>query len=65
MPPTPEEIAAYLGDTRSDRYERTVEMLLHEEPYKSRYAERMAVPWLDAARYADTSGLHMDAGRQM
>ena len=36
-----------------------------EEPYRSRYAERMATPWLDLARYADTAGIHMDAGKQM
>src|SRR5262249_20987125 len=38
---------------------------LHQEPYVSRCAERMASPWLDAARYADTCGIHTDAGRQM
>lgn len=65
LPPTPEELDAFLGDARPDAYERWVHKLLTEEPYVSRYAERMAVPWLDAARYADTSGIHMDAGRQM
>ncbi len=65
LPPTPEEIQEFLSDKRSDAVERWVERLLHEEPYVTRYAENMAVPWLDAARYADTSGLHMDAGRQM
>ncbi|MEY2714222.1 MAG: hypothetical protein RIT24_565 [Planctomycetota bacterium] len=65
LPPTPEETDAYLKDTRVDRYERLVDMLLTEEPYRTRYAERMSVPWLDLARYADTCGIHMDAGRQM
>jgi hypothetical protein len=65
LPPTPEELDAFLTDTRPDAYERIVERLLNEEPYISRYAERMATPWLDAARYADTNGIHMDAGRQM
>lgn len=65
LPPTPEELDAYLADARPDRYERWVDKLLTEEPYRTRYAERMAVPWLDAARYADTSGIHMDAGRSI
>ena len=65
LPPTPEEQDQYLADTHSDKFERLVEKLLHEEPYVSRYAERMATPWLDAARYADTSGIHMDAGRSI
>jgi hypothetical protein len=42
-----------------------VHRLLSEEPYATRTAERLAVPWLDMARYADTNGIHMDAGRQM
>ena len=65
LPPTPEELDAFLADTRPDAYERWVDRLLSEEPWVSRYAERMATPWLDAARYADTNGIHMDAGRQM
>ncbi|MBI5866058.1 MAG: PSD1 domain-containing protein [Planctomycetes bacterium] len=65
LPPTPEELDAFEKDERSDAYERCVDKLLTEEPYRTRYAERMAVPWLDAARYADTSGIHTDAGRQM
>ena len=65
LPPTPEELAAFLADRRPDAYERWVDKLLSEEPYVSRYAERMATPWLDSARYADTSGIHMDAGRQI
>jgi hypothetical protein len=65
LPPTPEEYDAFLSDSRPDAYERVVNRLLTEEPYVSRYAERMATPWLDAARYADTNGIHMDAGRQM
>ena len=65
LPPTPEETDAYLSDARADRYERLFDRLTTEEPYRTRYAERMSVPWLDIARYADTSGIHMDAGRQM
>ncbi|MDP7062245.1 MAG: DUF1549 domain-containing protein, partial [Planctomycetota bacterium] len=65
LPPTPEELDAFLNDAAPDAYERWVDRLLTEEPYTSRYAERVATPWLDAARYADTNGIHMDAGRQM
>jgi mono/diheme cytochrome c family protein len=71
LPPTPEESDAFLADLRApdaigdDVWSRWVEKLLGDEPYRSRYAERMATPWLDAARYADTCGIHMDAGRQM
>lgn len=65
LPPTPEEVLAYLADERPDRFERWVDRLLSEEPYVSRHAERMAVPWLDLARYADTSGIHMDNGRSI
>ncbi len=65
LPPSPEELDLFLSDERPDAYELQVQRLLHEEPYVSRYAERMAVPWLDAARFADTCGIHMDAGRQM
>ena len=65
LPPTPEELHEFLNDPRPDAYEQWVDKLLWEEPYVSRYAERMATPWLDAARYADTIGIHTDAGRQM
>jgi hypothetical protein len=65
LPPTPEETDAFLMDNRPDAYERWIDKLFTEEPYRTRYAERMAVPWLDASRYADTCGIHMDAGRQM
>jgi hypothetical protein len=65
LPPTPEELDAFLADARPDAWERTVDRLFTEEPYRSRYAERMATPWLDAARYADTCGIHTDAGRQI
>ena len=56
LPPTPEEVEAFVADRRSDAYARQVERLL-----KSRhYGERMAVPWLDLVRYADTVGYHGD-----
>ncbi len=65
LPPTPEELDDFLADSQPGAYERLVDTLLTQEPYVSRYAERLATPWLDAARYADTNGIHMDAGRQM
>ena len=65
LPPTPAELESFLADADPNAYEHWVDRLLNEEPYVSRYAERLATPWLDAARYADTNGIHMDAGRQM
>ncbi len=65
LPPTAGEMEAYLADGSGDAYERWVDRLLTEEPYRTRYAERMAVAWLDAARYADTIGIHTDAGRTL
>jgi mono/diheme cytochrome c family protein len=61
LPPTPEEIGAFLADSSPDAYERVVDRLLASP----RYGERMAVPWLDAARYADTSGYQSDGERFM
>ncbi len=61
LPPTLEAIDAFTEDTRSDAYERWVERLL-DSP---RYGERMALEWLDAARFADTHGFHLDSGRDM
>lgn len=65
LPPTPQELAAFVADPAPDAYERMVDRIFAEEPYRSRHAEHFAGPWLDAARYADTSGIHMDAGRQI
>src|SRR5690606_22914511 len=65
LPPTLEELDAFLADERPDAYEQWVDKLLTEEPYRSRYAERMATPWLDQARYADTIGIHTDNGRSI
>jgi mono/diheme cytochrome c family protein len=65
LPPTPEEIRAFVSDTAPDAYEQLVDRLLTQEPYRTRTAERLAAVWLDAARYADTCGIHTDGGRQM
>jgi mono/diheme cytochrome c family protein len=61
LPPTPAEVDAFLGDKNPDAYERVVDRLL-ASPH---YGERMALDWLDAARYADTHGYHIDSGRDM
>ncbi len=65
LPPTPQEAAAFAADSRPGAYERWVDRLLTAEPYRTRLAERLTVPWLDAARYADTCGIHTDNGRQL
>jgi cytochrome c553 len=59
LPPTPDEIRAFLADTAIDAYERQVDRLLASP----RYGERMAVPWLDLVRYADSVGYHSDNPR--
>ena len=61
LPPTPAEIDAFLPDRSPDAYETLVDALL-KSPH---YGERMAVPWLDTARYADTHGYHIDSLREM
>ena len=61
LPPTPEEIDAFLADKSPDAYEKRVERLL-ASPH---YGERMAMQWLDLARYADTHGYHIDSLRSM
>jgi mono/diheme cytochrome c family protein len=61
LPPSPDEVNAFLTDPAPDAYERTVDRLLASP----RCGERMAIPWLDAARYADTSGYQSDGERYM
>jgi mono/diheme cytochrome c family protein len=61
LPPTPAEVDAFLADRAPDAYERRVDALLNSP----RYGERMAMPWLDASRYADTHGYHIDSLRGM
>ena len=61
LPPTPEEVDAFLTDQSDDAYEKVVDRLLASP----RYGEHMAVPWLDAARYADTNGYQNDEERSM
>ena len=56
LPPTPEETAAFLADQSPDAYEKQVDRLM-ASPH---YGERMALPWLDASRYADSNGFQQD-----
>jgi hypothetical protein len=61
LPPTPAEVDAFLADTSPSAYEKVVERLLASP----RYGERMAIKWLEAARYADTNGYQTDGERIM
>ena len=61
LPPTKEEALAFLGDEAPGAYERAVDRLL-QSPAS---AERLAVDWLDGARYADTNGYSIDDHREM
>jgi mono/diheme cytochrome c family protein len=61
LPPTPKDADAFLADSPGDAYEKMVDRLL-DSP---RYGEHMARFWLDAARYGDTHGLHLDNYREI
>ncbi|MCB9876810.1 MAG: PSD1 domain-containing protein [Planctomycetes bacterium] len=61
LPPTPDELQQFLADDAPDAYERAVDRLLATPAY----GEHMARFWLDAARYGDTHGLHLDNHREM
>ena len=61
LPPTPEEIDAFLADDSDKAFETVVDRLLASE----HYGERMAVDWLDLARYADSHGYQDDGWRNM
>jgi hypothetical protein len=56
LPPTMAEVDAFLADKTPDAYTKLVDRLL-SSPH---YGERMASPWLDLVRYADTVGYHGD-----
>ena len=56
LPPTPEEVDAFVADTSEDAYERRVDALLASP----RAAEHRATTWLDLARFADTFGYQSD-----
>lgn len=57
--PTPAEITDFVGDNSPDAYQKLVDRLLSSPAY----AEKQAVRWLDAVRYADTAGYHSDGER--
>src|SRR5947199_275526 len=61
IPPTPAEVDAFVADNTPDAYDKVVDRLLQSP----RYGERMAMSWLDLARYADTHGYHIDSHREM
>jgi hypothetical protein len=61
LPPTPEEMATFLADRSPDAYEKQVERLLASP----RHGERMAVWWLDIARFTDTVGFHGDQNQRI
>ncbi|MDA0806375.1 MAG: PSD1 and planctomycete cytochrome C domain-containing protein [Planctomycetota bacterium] len=61
LPPTLDEVDAFLNDHSEDAYAKVVDRLLRSK----RYGEHMARYWLDAARYGDTHGLHLDNYREM
>jgi hypothetical protein len=56
LPPTPEEVEAFVKDMDPRAYEKQVDRLLASR----HFGERMAVPWLDVVRYADSVGFHGD-----
>ncbi|MBC8064016.1 MAG: PSD1 domain-containing protein [Chlorobia bacterium] len=56
LPPTPSEVDAFIADKSHQAYEKVVDRLLATR----HYGERMALPWLDAARYADSNGFQQD-----
>jgi len=61
LPPTPEEVVAFVADTRPDAYVLLVDRLL-ASPH---YGEKMAIGWLDVVRFADTIGYHSDNPRNV
>jgi hypothetical protein len=61
LPPTPETVEAFANDSSPDAYERLVDSLLASP----RWGEHRGRYWLDAARYADTHGIHFDNFREM
>jgi hypothetical protein len=61
LPPAPSDVAAFVNDTTPDAYDKLVDKLL-ESP---RWGEHRGRYWLDAARYADTHGIHFDNYREV
>jgi len=61
LPPSPDEVEAFVNDKADDAYLKLVDRLLASE----HFGEHRAHYWLDAARYADTNGFHYDNYREM
>ena len=61
LPPTPDEVSAFLADGTPDAYEKLLDRLLASP----RYGERMAADWMDLARYSDSYGFQVDRERPM
>ena len=61
LPPTPAEVDAFVADHSPSAHDKLVDRVLKS----SHYGERMAVDWLDAARYADSNGYQVDRDREM
>ncbi len=61
LPPTPAEVDSFLADKSANAYEKRVDALLA----RPQFGERMAMQWLDLARYSDTHGYHIDSHREM
>lgn len=61
VPPTPAEVEAFVNDKSPDAYEKVVDRLLSSP----KYGEHIGRYWLDAVRYGDTHGLHLDNYRQI
>lgn len=61
LPPTAAEVEAFAADSSPRSYEQLVQRLI-DSPH---FGERMAIDWLDAARYADTNGFSIDGGRHL
>lgn len=59
LPPTPDELNAFLADKSANAYEKVVDRLLASP----RYGERWAQHWLDVVRFAETNGFELDADR--
>lgn len=61
LPPSVEEVESFLNDNDPKAYEKRLDAFLASDAY----AERMAMEWMDIARYADSHGMHADGWRMM
>jgi len=61
LPPSADEVLEFVNDKNPKAYERLIDRLL-KDPH---FGERLALDWLDAARYSDTNGFSIDGGRHI